>query len=69
LTPRSSSRLRGDEAATRYLPDIPNGQRAASILARIEIEGGLRSGERRSVAGLFSILTLLPVTDGLRAAY
>lgn len=57
--------LRGDEAATRYLLDIPTGQRAASVLARIEIEGGMLSGERRSVAGLFSILTLLPVTDAV----
>ena len=29
----------------------------------------MRSGERRSVAGLVVALTLLPVTDGLRAAY
>jgi predicted nucleic acid-binding protein len=57
--------LRGDEAATRYLLTIPTDQRAASVLARIEIEGGMRSGERRSVASLFAILRLLPVSDAV----
>jgi predicted nucleic acid-binding protein len=51
--------LRGDEAATRYLLGIPTDQRFASI----EIEGGMLSGERRSVASLFAIMRLLPVTD------
>jgi len=55
--------LRGDERATRLLLDTPNMERAASVLARIEIEGGMRSGERRSVASLFGILQLLPLTD------
>ena len=55
--------LRGDERATRLLLDMPNMERAASVLARIEIEGGMRSGERRSVASLFGILQLLPLTD------
>jgi len=55
--------LRGDERATRLLLDTPNHERAASVLARIEIEGGMRSGERRSVASLFGILQLLPVSD------
>lgn len=57
--------LRGDESATRYLLGIPTDQRAASVLARIEIEGGMRSGERRSVASLFAILRLLPVDDAV----
>jgi len=57
--------LRGDEAATRYLLGIPTDQRAASVLARIEIEGGMRSGERRSVASVFAILRLLPVSDAV----
>jgi predicted nucleic acid-binding protein len=57
--------LRGDEAATRYLLQLSTEERAASVLARIEIEGGMRSGERRSVASLFAILRLLPVTDAV----
>jgi predicted nucleic acid-binding protein len=57
--------LRGDERATRLLIDTSSAERAASVLARIEIEGGMRSGERRSVASLFGILQLLPVTDAI----
>jgi predicted nucleic acid-binding protein len=55
--------LRGNEDATRLLLELPAGERAASVLARIEIEGGMRSDERRSVASLFGILRMLPVTD------
>lgn len=55
--------LRGDDHATRFLLGIARDERAASVLARIEIEGGMRSGERRSVANLFGVITLLPVTD------
>jgi predicted nucleic acid-binding protein len=35
------------------------------VLARVEIEGGMRSGEHASVAGLFGSLRLLPVSDGI----
>jgi predicted nucleic acid-binding protein len=55
--------LRGEERATRLLLDTPNAERAASVLARIEIEGGMRSGERRSAASLFGIFQLIPVSD------
>jgi predicted nucleic acid-binding protein len=55
--------LRGDERATRLLLATPTAERAASVLARIEIEGGMRSGERRSVASLFGVLRLLEVDD------
>jgi predicted nucleic acid-binding protein len=55
--------LRGDERATRLLLDIPTADRVASVLARIEVEGGMRSDERRPVASLFGVLRLLPVTD------
>jgi len=55
--------LRGDERATRLLLETPTVERTASVLARIEIEGGMRSDERRSVASLFGILRLLEVTD------
>lgn len=57
--------LRGDERATRFLLEIPRAERAASVLARIEVEGGMRSGERRSVANLFGVITMLPVTDAV----
>jgi predicted nucleic acid-binding protein len=43
--------------------DLPAAERSASVLARIEIEGGMRSDERRSVASLFGILLMLPVSD------
>jgi hypothetical protein len=38
-------------------------RRSASVIARTEIEGGMRSHERRDVALLFGSLRLLPVTD------
>jgi hypothetical protein len=57
--------LRGDERATRLLLDTATADRAASVLARIEIEGGMRSDERRSVASLFGILRLLDVSDAV----
>lgn len=55
--------LRGDERATGLLMGMPTSDRVASVLARIEIEGGMRSDERRSVASLFGVMQLLPVTD------
>lgn len=55
--------LRGDSRATDLLLATPGPERAASVLARVEIEGGMRTDERRAVAGLFGVLRLLPVTD------
>jgi predicted nucleic acid-binding protein len=55
--------LRGDERATRLLLDTPTPDRLASVLTRVEIEGGMRSGEGRSVSSLFGFIRLLPVTD------
>jgi predicted nucleic acid-binding protein len=37
----------------------------ASVLARVEIEGGMRSAERSQVASLFGVISLLPVTDAI----
>ncbi|HMC04939.1 MAG TPA: type II toxin-antitoxin system VapC family toxin [Actinomycetota bacterium] len=54
--------LRGEERATALLED---GEPFASVISRTEIEGGMRSGERRAVARLFDALTLLPVTDSV----
>jgi len=59
--------LRGDVRATELLIATPGPERLASVLARIEIDGGMRSGERSQVAGLFSVLRLLPVTDSIAA--
>lgn len=55
--------LRGDDRATRLLVEIPSADRVASVLARVEVEGGMRSDERRPVASLFGVIRLLPVTD------
>lgn len=57
--------LRGDERATRLLLETQSGDRLASVLARIEVEGGMRPGEQESVAALFTVLRLLPVTDAI----
>ena len=57
--------LRGDARATELLAGVPNDERLASVLARVEIEGGMRSGERAHVATLISVIRLLPVTDAI----
>ena len=57
--------LRGDRRATDLLLSVPTIDRMASVLARVEIEGGMRSGERVSVAGLMDGLRLLQVTDAI----
>jgi hypothetical protein len=55
--------LRGEPQATSLLQSVSNEERLASVLARVAIEGGIRSGERAQVASLFSVIRLLPVTD------
>ena len=55
--------LRGDVRATELLTRVATADRAASVLARVEIEGGMRSPERPAVAALFGVIRLLPVTD------
>lgn len=57
--------LRGDRRATELLISVPTMDRLASVLARVEIEGGMRSGERVSVAGLMDGLRLVQVTDAI----
>jgi hypothetical protein len=57
--------LRGDRRATDLLLSMPTLDRMASVLARVEVEGGMRSGERVSVAGLMDGLRLLQVTDAI----
>lgn len=57
--------LRGERRATTLLQSVKNEQRLASVLARVEIEGGMRSGERGQVASLFGVMRLMPVTDAV----
>jgi predicted nucleic acid-binding protein len=57
--------LRGDGRATILLTDISTDDRIASVMARVEIEGGMRSAERAQVASLFGVIRLLPVTDAI----
>jgi hypothetical protein len=55
--------LRGEARATGLLERTPNDERLVSVLTRVEIEGGMRSGEREQVAALFGVMRRLPVTD------
>lgn len=57
--------LRGDGRATSLLQSVSNDERLASVLTRVELEGGMKSGERAQVASLLSALRLLPVTDAV----
>jgi predicted nucleic acid-binding protein len=59
--------LRGEEHATALLTSVSSEERLASVLARMEIEGGIRSPERPQVASLFGVIRLLPVTDAIAA--
>lgn len=55
--------LRGEDRITERLLNVPIADRLTSVLTRVEIEGGMRSGERADVAALFGAVTVLPVTD------
>lgn len=57
--------LRGETRATEHLLSMPAEDRLASVLSRIEIEGGMRSSERADVADLFGYLRLVPVSDAI----
>jgi len=57
--------LRGDRRATDLLLSVPNEERLASVLTRVEIGGGMRGSERASVAGLLGALKLVPVSDAI----
>jgi len=63
--------LRGVDAATGLLLlAVEEGTAACSVLSRVEIEGGMRSGERHAVRRLFAHLRVEPVTEliAVRAA-
>lgn len=57
--------LRGDDRATESLLDTGDSPAYASVVSRVEIEGGMRSGERDGVARLFEGIELLPATDAV----
>lgn len=57
--------LRGDSRASDLLLAAVEDGALASVVSRVEIEGGMRSGERRDVSRLFSALHVLPVTDSV----
>lgn len=60
--------LRGVAPATRLLrAAVEEGEACCSVLSRVEIEGGMRSGERTQVRRLFAALDLEPVTDPIAA--
>lgn len=44
---------------------VGDGEALASVLVRTEVEGGMRSGERRPVARLMSALDMVPVSDAI----
>lgn len=60
--------LRGDDRATDLLLAAAEEGALVSVISRAEIEGGMRSGERRDVSRLFDGLRLLPVTDAIARA-
>ena len=60
--------LRGVPAATAILRNAAAaGDAVCSVMSRVEIEGGMRSGERRDVRRMFAGLRLEPVTDRVAA--
>lgn len=60
--------LKGAPAATALVREaVAEGEALASVLSRVEIEGGMRSAEHGPVALLMSALDLVPVTDEIAA--
>jgi predicted nucleic acid-binding protein len=58
--------LKGVEAARDLLASaVESDDASASVLTRVEIEGGMRSNERREVARLLGSLHLIPVSDAI----
>lgn len=56
--------LRGRVDATDLLVAAADiGAPLVSVVSRVEIEGGMRSGERQGVRRLFDALTVVPVSD------
>ncbi len=60
--------LRGQPEATSLLrAAVADNEASTSVLSRVEIEGGMRSGERADVARLFSALHMESVSDAIAA--
>jgi predicted nucleic acid-binding protein len=60
--------LRGVAPATELLRNAAaDGEARASVLSRVEIEGGMRPAERGQVARLFTALVMEPVSDSVAA--
>jgi predicted nucleic acid-binding protein len=60
--------LKGVPEATDLVRDaVRDGEATASVLSRVEIEGGMRSAERQPVSRLMSALDLVPVNDYIAA--
>jgi predicted nucleic acid-binding protein len=58
--------LKGVEAARDLLASaVESDDASASVMTRVEIEGGMRSNERREVARLLGSLHLIPVSDAI----
>jgi predicted nucleic acid-binding protein len=56
--------LKGVPPATELVREaVEAGEALASVLSRVEIEGGMRSAERNPVARLMGALDLISVTD------
>jgi predicted nucleic acid-binding protein len=55
------------DARDAVMEPVVSGDVAASVLTRVEIEGGMRSGERGAVAQLMGALRLVPVSDPIAA--
>ena len=58
------SLLRGNPRAVDFLAQAATADTlAVSVVTLTEVTGGMRSGERRAVAGLFNQLRIEPVTE------
>jgi predicted nucleic acid-binding protein len=56
--------LKGIPPATKLVREsVEAGEALASVLSRVEIEGGMRSAVRSPVARLMGVLDLISVTD------
>jgi hypothetical protein len=58
--------LKGVPEATKTVLDaVAQGDAVMSVLSKVEIEGGMRSAERRPVARLMGAFDLVPVGDAI----
>ena len=55
--------LGGEPRASELLVATPRPERRMSVLSRVEVEGGMRPGERSAVARLMGAMESVPVSD------